>query len=203
MSTLAADGKQRRVYFTNEPGVYELTFRSNKLTAKRLKHWLSHEVLPSIRKTGQYSISIPGITQTAKRWEHMFSESFRSHLFRLLDIPRNPTGKTPPRVGHAYWHLFYNRLGAGVPESLREVNPRRPGRPWRVRKNHQHVSEGFPTEHLRIMAAQCEAVMGCYSSWPAFLAGWDELYPPIEFLPRGIKAELADGRQLFFGFAVN
>jgi prophage antirepressor-like protein len=54
VSTLAADGKQRRVYFTNEPGVYELTFRSNKPTAKRLKRWLSHEVLPSIRKTGKY-----------------------------------------------------------------------------------------------------------------------------------------------------
>ena len=38
-------------------------------------------------------------------------------------------------------------------------------------------------------------------TYEAFLSRWDSLYPPIKPLPRGIKAELADGRQLFFAFS--
>lgn len=40
----------------NEPGVYKLCFRSNKPEAKRLVRWLTHEVLPSLRRTGRYEV---------------------------------------------------------------------------------------------------------------------------------------------------
>lgn len=38
----------------NESGMYSLILRSNKPEAKRFKKWVTSEVLPSIRKTGQY-----------------------------------------------------------------------------------------------------------------------------------------------------
>ncbi len=38
----------------NEPGLYSLIIRSNKPEAKRFKRWITHEVLPQIRKTGSY-----------------------------------------------------------------------------------------------------------------------------------------------------
>jgi len=38
----------------NEAGLYQLTFTSRVDTAKRFRRWLAHEVLPSIRKTGEY-----------------------------------------------------------------------------------------------------------------------------------------------------
>ncbi|MGV0167639.1 BRO family protein [Furfurilactobacillus sp. WILCCON 0119] len=37
-----------------ESGVYSLIFGSHLPAAKRFKHWVTSEVLPSIRKTGQY-----------------------------------------------------------------------------------------------------------------------------------------------------
>ena len=40
----------------NEPGVYRLVFRSNKPEAEHFKHWIFHEVLPSLRKTGSYNV---------------------------------------------------------------------------------------------------------------------------------------------------
>ena len=40
----------------NEPGLYTLIIRSNKPDAKKFKRWITHEVLPSIRKTGKYEI---------------------------------------------------------------------------------------------------------------------------------------------------
>ena len=39
----------------NEPGLYALVLGSSKEEAKRFKRWVTHEVLPSIRKTWSYS----------------------------------------------------------------------------------------------------------------------------------------------------
>ena len=38
----------------SEPGLYALIMRSRKAEAKRFRRWVTHEVLPSIRKTGEY-----------------------------------------------------------------------------------------------------------------------------------------------------
>lgn len=38
----------------NEPGLYSLVLGSRKPEAKAFKRWITHEVIPSIRKTGQY-----------------------------------------------------------------------------------------------------------------------------------------------------
>lgn len=43
----------------NEPGLYSLILRSRKPEAKAFKRWVTHEVLPSIRKTGSYAIGQP------------------------------------------------------------------------------------------------------------------------------------------------
>lgn len=38
----------------NEPGLYSLLLRSDKPEAKAFKRWITHEVLPQIRKTGRF-----------------------------------------------------------------------------------------------------------------------------------------------------
>lgn len=40
----------------NESGIYTLIMRSNKPEAKRFRKWVTSEVLPTIRKTGSYSV---------------------------------------------------------------------------------------------------------------------------------------------------
>lgn len=42
----------------NEAGLYSLILRSRKPEAKTFKRWVTHDVLPAIRKTGQY-VAIP------------------------------------------------------------------------------------------------------------------------------------------------
>jgi len=49
-------GRRQDVYFVNEAGLYALFFKSKSDKAKAFKRWVFSEVLPSIRKTGQYSI---------------------------------------------------------------------------------------------------------------------------------------------------
>ena len=46
-------GKQEMIA-VNEPGLYSLILRSRKPEAKAFKRWVTHDVLPSIRRTGAY-----------------------------------------------------------------------------------------------------------------------------------------------------
>ena len=47
-------GRMQRTIVINESGVYALIFGSKLESAKRFKHWVTSEVLPSIRKTEGY-----------------------------------------------------------------------------------------------------------------------------------------------------
>lgn len=53
--TITTFGVKAMTYI-NEPGVYSLIFASQTEGAKKFKHWVTHEVLPSIRKQGYYSL---------------------------------------------------------------------------------------------------------------------------------------------------
>ena len=45
----------RGLTFINESGVYSLIFGSKLPNAKKFKHWVTSEVLPTLRKTGSYA----------------------------------------------------------------------------------------------------------------------------------------------------
>ena len=47
--------KRMMVNAVNEPGLYSLVLGSRKPEAKAFKRWITHEVIPSIRKTGSYT----------------------------------------------------------------------------------------------------------------------------------------------------
>ena len=60
-------GQTREVNFVNEAGLYSLIFSSNKPEAKNFKRWVTHEVLPSIRRQGFYINSEhPNVLETLK-----------------------------------------------------------------------------------------------------------------------------------------
>jgi len=48
-------GSQQSVTIISESGLYSLILRSRKPEAQAFKRWITHEVLPAIRKTGSYS----------------------------------------------------------------------------------------------------------------------------------------------------
>lgn len=49
-------GQRREVTVINESGLYALIFGSKLESAKRFKRWVTSEVLPAIRQTGQYQM---------------------------------------------------------------------------------------------------------------------------------------------------
>lgn len=48
-------GGEQEVSIVNEPGLYTLVLGSRKPEAKEFKRWITHEVIPSIRKHGMYA----------------------------------------------------------------------------------------------------------------------------------------------------
>ena len=54
-NSIPTPGGQQEMSVVNESGLYNLVLGSRKPEAKRFKRWITHEVLPSIRKTGAYA----------------------------------------------------------------------------------------------------------------------------------------------------
>nr|DAK71478.1 MAG TPA: repressor domain protein [Caudoviricetes sp.] len=50
-------GRQQATTIISESGLYSVILRSDKPEAKPFRRWVTHEVLPAIRKTGSYSVS--------------------------------------------------------------------------------------------------------------------------------------------------
>lgn len=58
-------GGKQELIFVNEPNLYRVIFRSNKKEAIDFQNWVFDEVLPTIRKTGSYSLTINAEQQQA------------------------------------------------------------------------------------------------------------------------------------------
>lgn len=58
IQTMFVSGQNREVWCINEYGLHSLVLSSRKPEAKQFKRWITHEVIPSIRKTGSYGTSI-------------------------------------------------------------------------------------------------------------------------------------------------
>ena len=49
-------GGKQEMSIVSEPGLYSLILRSRKPEAKAFKRWVTHDILPSIRRSGGYVI---------------------------------------------------------------------------------------------------------------------------------------------------
>lgn len=70
----------------NESGLYTLIMQSRKPNAKPFRKWVTSEVLPAIRETGQYSVKSPRPTYTPSNWEATKTEG----LYRWKKGVSNP-----------------------------------------------------------------------------------------------------------------
>lgn len=80
VTELMTPGGMQKMTIINESGMYALIFSSKLPKAKEFKHWVTSEVLPSIRKTGSYTkpdsvqlvtpappeLSLTGLANTAR-----------------------------------------------------------------------------------------------------------------------------------------
>lgn len=88
-------GREQETNCVNEPGLYSLVLGSRKPEARAFKRWVTHEVIPSIRKNGMYAIDdllenpdllIEAASKLkAERQRRMQAEQERAALEEALD----------------------------------------------------------------------------------------------------------------------
>lgn len=61
ISEVDTRGGKQSATVISESGLYSLVLRSRKPEAKQFKRWITHDVLPAIRKTGSYGSGIPAL----------------------------------------------------------------------------------------------------------------------------------------------
>lgn len=89
-------GKQKMTTI-NESGLYALIFGSKLESAKRFKHWVTSEVLPSIRKTGGYDMKQPQGKELLTIFNNQMDGIARGILeaFGIKSNAEPPKPKTP------------------------------------------------------------------------------------------------------------
>jgi prophage antirepressor-like protein len=95
-------GGPQQMAIISEPGLYSLTLRSRKPEAKAFKRWVTHEVIPSIKKTGQYKA--PSLSDSDRRLEVIKAEKemfAATNLNRLADSGLYPPTKVALLVAEA------------------------------------------------------------------------------------------------------
>ena len=79
-------GQNRNVLLVSLPGLFKLTFRSNKPEAKEFTRWVTHTVLPAIMTTGTYSLPADALPQAEK-------EDVHTIILRYVERLHNPTAR--------------------------------------------------------------------------------------------------------------
>ena len=101
-------GRDQNPTIINESGLYSLIFSSKLESARRFKRWVTSEVLPAIRKTGNYSV--PNETKLLK--------ALTGNVLALNKIQRS-NKCSAESIAEATSRL-YSRFGISIPAELLE-----------------------------------------------------------------------------------
>lgn len=140
-------GGKQEMSIINESGLYALILRSRKPEAKRFRKWVTSEVLPAIRKTGAYSLTI--------------TKAQQGELSALI-AERFPSGKDRPYAwsrfnNHfrlaSYKDLPTNRFGEAC-EYIKTMPEPVPVLP--EPETHSRVNLFVPDEFMRVREIACK-----------------------------------------------
>lgn len=130
-------GRQGDTWCVNEPGLYSLVLGSRKPEAKAFKRWITHEVIPAIRKTGCYNL-IPAQPQRTITTDD---------YLRAASIVANCRNERLP-----YVLGFLERGGLSVPK-IQEMNAGK-----LMLADGRHTRYAKTTEDVNAQAAACAII---------------------------------------------
>ena len=106
MSEMLTPGGKQKMPVVNESGIYSLIFASKLPEAKKFKHWVTHEVLPSIRRTGSYSVGNAISPEELELKRDTLNLERAKFINSMLDNPPFPmTPETKTVFGHEVFKL--------------------------------------------------------------------------------------------------
>lgn len=147
-------GRQGETNIVNEYGLYNLVLSSRKPEAKEFKRWITHDVIPQIRKTGTYSVNIPKSLPEALR---AYANEVESHNATKAIVAQQeqqiaefkPVKDYVDKILSSKSCLTITQIAADYGMSAQELNKilheaglqRKVGDQWILYK--QHMSKGF------------------------------------------------------------
>ena len=173
IETLQTAGGMQKLTFINEDGLYDVVLDSRKPEAKKFRKWITSEVLPSIRKTGEYKANRESIAPAQIKLSDiildvgkvseaiqkvygvkdgialahatsMVSDFYKANLLPLKEL-------LPP-AEHETGYMNATQLGEKVGKSARTTNKWladngyqfRDGRNWRLTEKGKQYAEELP-----------------------------------------------------------
>ena len=151
---LDTPGGKQDIAAINEYGLYNLVLSSRKPEAKEFKRWITHDVIPAIRKTGSYSVAIP---QTLPEALRAYANEVESHNATKAIVAQQeqqiaefkPVKDYVDKILSSKSCLTITQIAADYGMSAQELNKilheaglqRKVGDQWILYK--QHMSKGF------------------------------------------------------------
>ena len=151
---LDTPGGKQDIAAINEYGLYNLVLSSRKPEAKEFKRWITHDVIPAIRKTGSYSIAIPKTLPEALR---AYADEVESHNATKAIVAQQeqqiaefkPVKDYVDKILSSKSCLAITQIAADYGLSAQELNKilheaglqRKVGDQWILYK--QHMAKGF------------------------------------------------------------
>ena len=151
---LDTPGGKQDIAAINEYGLYNLVLSSRKPEAKEFKRWITHDVIPAIRKTGSYSVVIP---QTLPEALRAYADEVESHNVTKAIVAQQeqqiaefkPVKDYVDKILSSKSCLAITQIAADYGLSAQELNKilheaglqRKVGDQWILYK--QHMAKGF------------------------------------------------------------
>ena len=151
---LDTPGGKQDIAAINEYGLYNLVLSSRKPEAKEFKRWITHDVIPTIRKTGSYSMVIP---QTLPEALRAYADEVESHNATKAIVAQQeqqiaefkPVKDYVDKILSSKSCLAITQIAADYGLSAQELNKilheaglqRKVGDQWILYK--QHMAKGF------------------------------------------------------------
>ncbi|WP_456119672.1 BRO family protein [Sutterella wadsworthensis] len=131
-SDIDTNGGRQTINCVNESGLYALIFGSKLESAKRFKRWVTSEVLPAIRRNGQYNAACPAtitpaeqlqIQQAVARRAKTSSANYQT-IYRAIKVRfQIPRYNELPRCQFAECLKFIDAVDLKVPEAKTAAAP--------------------------------------------------------------------------------
>lgn len=122
LKTMVFDGNQNKeTIVINESGVYALIFGSKLPSAKKFKHWVTSEVLPQIRKTGNYKM--PGTYAEALR--ELADQTEKNEALRLENKEMKPKALFADAVNDSDTDILIGDLAKLIKQNGHDIGQKR------------------------------------------------------------------------------
>lgn len=138
-STLCLSGQGRKTNLINESGFYHAVMASHKEEAKEFRKWVTSTVLPSIRKTGSYSIPKKALDYREKskeirkcftnmQKEHGYTKQYEyiqttMQMKKKLGISAKKDDMTPQEIAAVSAAEWLSMAMVTTEQGYHEVNP--------------------------------------------------------------------------------